>query len=181
MCGGSGSVTRIDMTIQPDMGLTPAPEDFRWITWEIGTDELQRSVMTVETFEALQVGVTHVEGIRSVIRQRRKLFVRLSTGDWTKTPSDRFVSEHAWVLSEMNQFGMITAVNRRTKVTSLLRGAAEKLPAVVEYFQRNEPFVWKPGPYKKGAGVVSIDSGSISSSLRLFSRIPPILTSLYHS
>jgi hypothetical protein len=122
------------------------------ITWEIGTDELQRSVMAIETFEALQVGVTNVEGIRSVIRQRRKLLVSLSTGEWTKTPSDRFVNEHAWVLSEMNQFGMIAAVNQRTKVTTLLRGAAEKLPVVVEYFQRNEPFAWKPGPYEKAPG-----------------------------
>jgi hypothetical protein len=150
--GGSGTVTQTDMTIPPETSLTAVPKDFRWITWEIGMAELQKSVMSIETFEALSVGITHVEGIRSGIRQRRKLMVSLSTGEWTKTPSDRFINEHAWVLAEMNQFGLITAVNRRTKVTSLLPGAAARLPAVVEYFQRNEPFVWKPGPYKKAAG-----------------------------
>jgi hypothetical protein len=140
------------MTQQPDSGLSPVPDGFRWITWEIGENELQKSTMAVETLMALQTGVNNVEKIRSGIRQRRKLLVSLSTGQWTNTPSDRFVNEHAWVLSIMNQFGMIAAVNRRTKVTSLLPGAAEKLPAVVKHIQRNEPFVWKAGAYKKASG-----------------------------
>lgn len=137
------------MAKQSDRDPTPVPEGFRWITWEIGTEELQKSAMAVETFEALQAAVTHVEKIRNAIRCRRKLLVSASTGQWTQTASDRFVNEHAWVLSVMNQFGMIPAVNRRSKETSLLPGAAEKLPAVVEYFRQNEPFYWKPGPYKK--------------------------------
>jgi hypothetical protein len=137
------------MTVQLDTGITPVPEDFRWITWEIGTDELQKSVMAIETFEALQAGVTHVEGIRSVIRQRRKLLVSLSTGEWTKTPSDRFVNEHAWVLSEMNQFGLIAAVNRRTKVTTLLHGAAEELPAVASISSGTNPLLGSRGPTKR--------------------------------
>jgi len=38
--------------------LTQIPDGWRWITWEIGNAELQKSVMAVETFEALQAGET---------------------------------------------------------------------------------------------------------------------------
>lgn len=146
------TVIGVDVVMPIELDLSPVPAGFRWITWEIGTDDLQKSVMSVETFEALQAGVTHVEKIRSAIRQRRKLLVSVSTGAWTKTPSDRFVNEHAWVLSMMNQFGMIPAVNQRTKETFLLPGAAERLTMVVMHFRRNEPFVWEPGRYKKAPG-----------------------------
>jgi hypothetical protein len=47
---------------------------------------------------------------------------------------------------------MIPVVNQRTKETSLLSCAVEKLPAVVNFFHRNEPFAWKPGRYKKAPG-----------------------------
>ena len=83
---------------------TEPPPEARWITWEIGTAELQRSVMAGETFDDLLAGETHVEQLRNNIRRRRKLIVRESTGQWSTDPSERFVNEHAWVLSLMNQY-----------------------------------------------------------------------------
>jgi hypothetical protein len=108
--------------------------------------------MAVETFEALQAGETNVERIRNRIRFKRKLCVNPSTGKWTKTPGDRFVNEHAWVLEKMNKFGMITRVDSRSRDTSLLPRADERLSELVEFFQGNEPFEWKPGPFKKAPG-----------------------------
>ena len=140
------------MTKQRFSDPTPIPEGFREITWEIGQAELQKSAMANETFDALQAGETNVERIRYKIRSKRKLYVRQSTGKWTRTPSDRFVNEHAWVLAKINEFGVIPSVDQKTKKTSLLPGAKETLSAVVEFFHRNEPFEWKPGPYKKAPG-----------------------------
>jgi hypothetical protein len=65
-------------------------------------------MMAVETFEALRGGQTNVRAICAKICQKRKLKFNLSnysTGKWADKPSDRFVNEHAWVLSMMNQFG----------------------------------------------------------------------------
>ena len=134
------------MTQQRFTDLTPPPEDFREISWGTARPNLRNSVMTVETFEALRAGETNVEQIRNKIQLKRKLRVKRSTGKWTETASDRFVNEHAWVLEKMNVFGMIAKVNSRAKETSLLPEAEERLSAVVEFFQRNEPFEWKPGP-----------------------------------
>lgn len=132
---------------------TPIPEDLRPITWEIGNAELQKSVMAIETFEALRAGQNNVKRMRDEILHKRKLRLVLSpTGNWTETPSDRFVNEHAWVLAKMTLVGMIPEVNQRTKETSLLPGAERKLAEVVGFFQRNEPFEWKPGTYKKAPG-----------------------------
>jgi hypothetical protein len=128
------------------------PSDARWITWEIGTEELQRSAMAIETLDDLAAGENHVERLRNNIRRRRKLLVRQSTGKWSSDPSERFVNEYAWVLSLMNQYGMITKVCRRTKQTSLLPRAADKLPLLLEEMQRTEPREWKEGPYQKPPG-----------------------------
>jgi hypothetical protein len=128
------------------------PSDARWITWEIGTEELQRSAMAMETFDDLVAGETHVERLRNNIRSRRKLIVRQSTGKWSSDPSERFVNEHAWVLSLMNQYKIISSVCRQTKQTSLLPGAAVKLPLLLEEMQRTEPREWKEGPYQKPPG-----------------------------
>ena len=127
----------------------PTPENFREITWEIGEFELQKSVMAVETFDALRDGQTNVRGIRAKICQKRKLKFNPSTGKWTDNPSDRFVNEHAWVLSMMNRAGMIEKVDQRTHQTALLLGADAKLSELVDFFRSNEPFEWKPGPNKK--------------------------------
>ena len=135
-----------------DRHLSAIPDGYRWITWEIGTRELQKSAMAVETFEALRAGITNVERVRAIIRQRRKLLMQRSAGKWSATPSDRFINEHAWVLSMMTQFDMIPAVDRRTKETSLLSNADDKLSTLVDYFQRNEPFLWQPGDYKQAQG-----------------------------
>jgi hypothetical protein len=140
------------MSDQFESDLTPLPEGSRWITGEIGQAELQKSAMAVETFEALRAGETNVERIRNTIREKRKLLVSASTGEWTKTASDRFVNEHAWVLARMNKLGMIPRVSARTKSTSLLPGADQKLPMVIDFFRSNEPFEWKPGPYGKAPG-----------------------------
>lgn len=140
------------MSEEFDPDLASLPAGFRRITWEIGTAELQKSIMTVETFEALRAGQTNVRVIRAKICQRRKLSVKPSTGRWAETASDRFVNEHAWVLEKMAELGMIRKVDQRTRETSLLAGAEEKLPEVVGFFQRNEPFEWKAGPYKKAPG-----------------------------
>ena len=137
------------MISPPDPDLTPIPEGFREITWEIGTAELQESVMAVETFEALRAGKANVKNIRTLICRKRKLIEHRSAGNWTETAGDRFINEHAWVLATMNDFDMISKVDSRTRETSLLPGAEERLAAVVEFFQRNEPFEWRPGPYKK--------------------------------
>jgi hypothetical protein len=75
-----------------------------------------------------------------------------SRGKWTETASDRFVNEHAWVLAKMNELEMIPKVDGRTRETKLLPGAEEKLQQVIEFFQSNEPFEWKPGQYKKAPG-----------------------------
>jgi hypothetical protein len=137
------------MIREPDSDLLSLPEGFRRITWENGTAELQKSVMTVETFEALRAGQTNVRGIRAKICQKRKMSVKPSTGRWTETASDRFVNEHAWVLEKMAESGMIRKVNQRTHETSLLLDAEERLSGVVDFFRRNEPFEWRPGAYKK--------------------------------
>ena len=47
----------------------PTPGILREITWEIGESELQKSVMAVETFEALRAGQTNVRGIREDLRE----------------------------------------------------------------------------------------------------------------
>ena len=134
--------------------VTPPPEGWRLITWGLGTAELQKSVMAVETFEALRGGETKVEEIRLRIRKKRKLWVKHSGGKWTETASDRFVNEHAWVLAIMNKSGMTTKVDRRTKETSLLPrpDLDARLAEVVTFFKNNEPFEWKPGEYKKAPG-----------------------------
>jgi hypothetical protein len=73
----------------------------------------------LETFEALRDSQTNVRGIRAKICQKRKLKFSPSDpsiGKWAENPSDRFVNEHAWVLSMMNQFGMIEkSINVRIK------------------------------------------------------------------
>ena len=141
---------------EPDMSdLASLSNGFRKITWEIGEAELQKSVMAVETFEALRNGEANVRAMRAKICQKRKLKFNPSnpsTGRWAEKPSDRFVNEHAWVLSIMNQFKMIEKVDQRTHQTALLPDADQKLSAVVDFFRSNEPFEWKPGPYKKAPG-----------------------------
>jgi hypothetical protein len=89
------------MTEQRLSDPAPIPEGFR-VTWEIGKAELQKSVMAVETFEALRDGTTNVDAIRTLIRRKRKLIVHPSSGRCTETPSNRFINEHAWALAIMS-------------------------------------------------------------------------------
>lgn len=44
----------------------------------------------------------------------------------------------------MNECDMSPKVNSRTKSTSLSPGAAERLPTVIQFLKRNEPFEWTP-------------------------------------
>ncbi len=92
---------------------TEIPSHLRWITWEIGTAELQRSAMAVETFEDMAAGETHVERLRNNIRRRRNLIVREATGQWATDPSERFVNEHAWVLEQLVVDGTIEQVGEK--------------------------------------------------------------------
>ena len=103
--------------------------------------------MAVETWEALRDGQTNVRGIRAKICQKRKLKFNPSTGKWSDNPSDRFVNEHAWVLSMMNRAGMIEKIDQRKHQTALLPGAAKS--EVIDFFRSNEPFEWNPGPTKR--------------------------------
>jgi hypothetical protein len=58
------------MIQEPDPDLTSTSDGFRWITWEIGKAELQKSVMAVETFGTLKSGEANVRRIRDKIRLR---------------------------------------------------------------------------------------------------------------
>ena len=125
----------------------------REITWEIGTAERQWSVMLIETYHDLLCGVTNVEHIRNGIRIRRKLFLRITTGLWASDASNRFVNEHAWVLSLMNEWNMTNPVNRRTKTTSLKPEAQDILTEVHAEMLKTKPRVWRPDDkYAKAPG-----------------------------
>lgn len=39
--------------------------------------------------------------MRDEIRRQRQLILQKATGDWNRTPSDKFVNEHAWVLEDL--------------------------------------------------------------------------------
>jgi hypothetical protein len=39
--------------------------------------------------------------MRDEIRRELKLILSKATGNWNKTPSDKFVNEHAWVLEDL--------------------------------------------------------------------------------
>ncbi|HKI14983.1 MAG TPA: hypothetical protein VKA12_08245 [Roseiarcus sp.] len=58
------------MTKQRFSDPAPIPEGLRLITWEIGDAELQKSLMAIETFEALWGGQTNVERIRNKIHEK---------------------------------------------------------------------------------------------------------------
>jgi hypothetical protein len=121
-------------------------DSLREITWDIGTAELQRSVMAQETFDLMCVGIRHPEKIRSRIRQKRGRWVRRAHGNWTQNPSERFVNEHAWVLSEGDMW-KLWEHDKGKEAYTLLPNAEQKLPAFLEYLRRQgEPRIWRPGP-----------------------------------
>jgi len=122
---------------------------FREITWEIGESELQKSVMAVETFEALRDGQTNVREIRAKIRQKRKLKFTPSTGKWTDNPSDRLVNEHAWVLSLMNQVGMIEKVDQRTHQNAFCPARSKSYRKSLTSFGATNRLSGSPGPTKR--------------------------------
>ena len=122
-------------------------EGFRWITWEIGTAELQRSAMAIETFEVLRDrGSLSAPAIRDIIRRRRKLLVStVVTGNWKSSPSERFVNEHAWVLSKMdNPYRIAECIDKVGQIYRLLPDGTERMPALLAECRRREPFRWQP-------------------------------------
>jgi hypothetical protein len=123
-----------------------AIEGLREITWDIGTTELQRSVMAEETILMMHgKGVTNAEKMRSLIRQRRNLMVALTaTGRPNASPSNKFVNEHAWVLSLAVTGGLIVLTDPDNKEYALMPDALEKLPAFLDDLRRPEPIVWRP-------------------------------------
>jgi hypothetical protein len=118
----------------------------REITWEIGTAELQRSVMAEETILMMHgKGITNAEKIRSIIRQRRNLMVVLTaTGRPNASPSNKFVNEHAWVLSLAVTGDLIVLTDPDKKEYALRSDALEKLPKFLDDLRRAEPIVWRP-------------------------------------
>src|SRR5579872_7434750 len=86
--GGTPAIARRAKRERPTMQ-TQCCEQWREITWKIGTAELQRSTMAAETFELLQVGYTHVDMIRDCIRRQRGLIIPRAIGRWADSPSER--------------------------------------------------------------------------------------------
>ena len=67
------------------------------------TDILTREEFEHMTLQMLYAGITNSDRMRDAITRRRKLILQRSTGQWNDTPSDKFVNEHAWVLSDLVQ------------------------------------------------------------------------------
>jgi hypothetical protein len=53
------------------------------------------------TLNLLRQGITNSDRMRDQIRRELKLILSKATGNWNKTPSDKFVNEHAWVLEDL--------------------------------------------------------------------------------
>jgi len=121
-------------------------EGWRWITWEIGTAELQGAIMAAETFVLLRDrGPMSAPAIRDIIRRRRKLILSTEiTGNWKRSPSERFVNEHAWVLSKMNYpYQIAECIDEAGQTYRLLPGAEERMPDLLADYRKREPFIWK--------------------------------------
>jgi hypothetical protein len=130
------------MTLSED-GIT---EGWRRITWEIGTAELQRSMMATETFELLrEEGPMSAPAMRDIIRRRRKLIIStVITGNWKRSPSERFINEHAWVLSKMdNPYRIAECIDVGAQIYRLLPDAEARMPDLLAECRRREPFIWK--------------------------------------
>ena len=53
------------------------------------------------TMNLLRQGIDNSDRMRDEIRQQRKLILEKVSGNWNRTPSDKFVNEHAWVLEDL--------------------------------------------------------------------------------
>ena len=51
--------------------------------------------------------------MRSIIRQRRRLMVQETIGQWNDDPSNKFVNEHAWVLPKLVSEKLIALTDKR--------------------------------------------------------------------
>jgi hypothetical protein len=61
------------------------------------------------TMNLLRQGIDNSDTMRDEIRRHRKLILQKATGNWNRTPSDKFVNEHAWVLEDLPGFGPAAA------------------------------------------------------------------------
>jgi hypothetical protein len=128
------------------MTTTPI-EGWRQISWEIGTAEFQRSTLASETFALLHdFEQLSASKIRDVIRRRRKLIIsKVITGLWSRTPSERFVNEHAWVLSKMvNPYQIAECVNEAEHIYRLLPDGEARMPDLLAECRHREPWIWRP-------------------------------------
>jgi hypothetical protein len=74
--------------------------DWRQIEW---SDAPSRKEFEELTLALLAKGMTNSDQMRNEIRTKRKLILKRVTGKWNKTPSDKFVNEHAWVLEDVKK------------------------------------------------------------------------------
>jgi hypothetical protein len=123
---------------------------WRYITWEIGTAELQVSVMAAESLQIMVDGLTkNSAGMRDEIRRRRDLILKTRvTGRWADDPANRFVNQHAWGLSKLTQFGVTIPGGKSKRLNTLYilaPDALARLPAALAELRRSEPYVWGPG------------------------------------
>jgi hypothetical protein len=72
--------------------------DWRQIEWN---DIPSRKEFEELTLALLGKGMTNSDRMRDDIRTKRRLILKRVTGNWNKTPGDKFVNEHAWVLEDL--------------------------------------------------------------------------------
>src|ERR1044072_9498400 len=84
--------------------------DWRQIRWE---DIPSREEFELLTLGLLQVGITNSDRMRDAIRRARRLILSKVTGEWNKSPTNKFVNEHAWCLEYLVSRGIIEKVKHK--------------------------------------------------------------------
>ena len=77
------------------------------------TDVPNRPEFKRITLELLDQGITNSDEMRNAITRPQKLIVRMATGRWNGTPSDKFVNEHAWALANLVECKLIETVSAK--------------------------------------------------------------------
>ncbi len=70
-------------------------------------DVPSREQLAQHILEQLKTGQQTSRHIRDAWRRPRKLKFKQVTGNWNETPTDKFVNEHAWMLVELQERGLI--------------------------------------------------------------------------
>lgn len=71
-------------------------------------DVPERKELAEHILEQLQKGRRTSRQMRDVWRRPRRLKFTQTTGNWNNSPTDKFVNEHAWVLVNLQEHGLIT-------------------------------------------------------------------------